>query len=158
MRSAWCASGLLLAGLVNAGAPTRASRIADAPSASRWHRVPVRMLARVPRGAVDSIITVRERDDHHIIVMYTFDNPCGDRVIARTRRVHDTIAVRFTLVPRMPESPRLELVIACSAKIEYRTYAVDVGRRAADTVIVRTMYGRDSTWVDLPQRTVTVAG
>ena len=120
---------------------------------SGWYPAQVRILGAVPPGAPDSVITARVNDSGRVIVMYTFDNPCDLRVAAKLRRGRDTVAVRFTMTSRVPMSPQLGS--GCPAVIRYETFAVDAGPMSADTVVVRSAYGRESTWVDLPQRRVT---
>jgi hypothetical protein len=84
--------------------------------------------------------------------MYTFDNPCDVRVAAKLRRVRDTVAIRFTMTSREPMSPQLGS--GCPAMIRYETFAVDAGPISADSLVVHSAYGSESTWSDLPQRRV----
>jgi hypothetical protein len=133
-----------------------AGRTAEQASQSRadsgWYPAQVRILGAVPRGAPDSVITARVSDSGHVIVMYTFDNPCDDRVAAKLRRVRDTVAVRFTRSSRVPGPPPLGA--GCPAVIRYETFAVDAGPISADSLVVHSAYGSESTWIDLPQRRV----
>lgn len=119
---------------------------------SGWYPAQARVLGTVPPGAPDSVITARVNDSGRVIVMYTFDNPCDDRVTAKQRRVRDTVAVRFTLSSRTPGPPPLGA--GCPAVVRYETFAVDAGPMSADTVVVHSAYGGGSTWIDLPQRRV----
>jgi hypothetical protein len=145
---------LCILSLTLACAPAgRTAEQASQPRAdSGWLPAQVRILGSVPRGAPDSVITARVSDSGRVIVMYTFDNPCDLRVAAKLRRVRDTVAVRFTMTSREPMSPQLGS--GCPAMIRYETFAVDAGPISADSLVVHSAYGSESTWSDLPQRRV----
>jgi len=123
-----------------------------------WRAAPVRFISKVSQAVVDSVITVHVDDGNRITVLYAFNNNCEEYVTARTRRVRDTLDVRFATTPRGAQKKKaspLDL-FTCSASIDNVGYEVTVNASERETYVVRAFVGT-SSWTKLAaQRSVTM--
>lgn len=120
---------------------------------SHWRAAPVHLVSKVSQRVVDSVITMHVDDRNHITVLYAFNNNCDEVVTARTRRLHDTLDVRFiTTLNGAPkkEGPPPE-VLNCSTSIDNLGYAVTINAIKRGTYIVRGFAGT-SSWTRLEAR------
>lgn len=122
-----------------------------------WRTALVRASA-VSQAVVDSLITVHVDSGSRITVIYAFNNNCEADVTAQTRRVRDTLDVRFftTLKGALKEKASPPQVLTCTASIDNMGYAVTVNATTRNMYVVRGFVGT-SSWTKLAaQRSVTM--
>jgi hypothetical protein len=106
-----------------------------------WTKTPVVTLAEVPKGAVDSVITVHRNHSGELSVIYAFNNPCQETFDAFVRRDSISLNVRF-LVHETPEH-RAEPMPICPAMELLRAYQIVVAHDAVKPLIIRTFVSGD---------------
>jgi hypothetical protein len=116
---------------------------ANSEQLATWRSIPVRK-SPFTEAEFDSTITARTEKDNRVRVLYVFNNPCADSVSARVRRMHDTLDVRFDVMPladpaEMTHPPFAGLT--CPAAIIKIGYAATISGVRPGVYVVRGFVG-----------------